>query len=1125
MKYLVKVFKSKPFIVAVALIFIYTLAGFLLTPYLVRHYVPKVVREKIEKEGSIGKVRFNPYVFTFEANDFRINEPDGSPIMGFRRLFIDFELKSLFKWAWTFRRVSLEGLGVHAVIDREGRLNLASLAPPSKASSRKKKDAQPPTLIFEELLIEEGRIDAIDKRQSQPAAIAIHPLTLQMKNLTTVREQEGVQTFTASTAGGEKIQWSGKISLNPVAASGSFSIENLKFSTLSQFARDALNLEQPEGKLTFKADYSVDLGGEKTQVLLSNLSVALTGLGLKLHGAENPFLELPDALLSGGRFDLSGRKVDVGSVRIKGGRARIAVSENGKLDVQRIAKSSGADVPHGFKPPVQRHGDPWKIVLNGFELDGFAVDYEDLSRTSGLRGAVDQLSVGLKAEFEAGSQTKMSLNDVTVGVSGIQAGLPDSTERIIRIDTVGLHGGVYNLSNNRFTADKISVAGGHVDVRRQRDGNLNLAVLFQPGKGVAAKTSDETATEGQPFGFLVNDVSLSGLQAVFSDLTVREDSPILSLEDVSAAVSNVDGRSPMKFNLGIRVREGGRIEAAGTVDPSAPSVDSEIRVTELGLTPFQPFVGKAAEVILKSGTFSTRGNLRHGIKSAGAQTAYHGGFKVEKLRITESDGKETLVGWKSLESNQLSLKLGPDKLDLGEVKVSEPTGKIIIEKDGSFNLAQVIKKDARPKREEKPPSGTADVFTYRLDRVLMSRGQVDFADMSLRIPFGTKVHELKGSITGISSARKLRAQVKLDGRVDDYGTVKVGGEMNTSAPKEFTDISVLFRNVEMSRLTPYSGKFAGRKIESGKLSVDLKYKIENSQLAGDNQIVVVRLKLGEKVESPDAVNLPLDLAVALLEDSSGVIDLGLPVHGDLDSPDFSYGSLIFKAIVNVVTRIATSPFRALAALIPGGGEETFKNIAFEAGSAEVPPPEKEKLAKLAAALQKRPQLRLTVQGRYNPETDRSVLRTAALSRALAARLGQKVESDAEPVLVDYSSPEIGKALERMFRERFGADEFKKLKSELKAAREKAKKEGKPDARAADAEHPAKFAQLLFARLQEVEPLDEAALVRLADTRAQAIIEELGGKLSIPAERLSAASSAAVEKSEPIEAALSLDIIR
>ena len=477
------------------------------------------------------------------------------------------------------------------------------------------------------------------------------------------------------------------------------------------------------------------------------------------------------------------------------------------------------------------------------------------------------------------------------------------------------------------------------------------------------------------------------------------------------------------------------------------------------------------------------------------------------------------------------MQLEPNRLDIGDLRVALLTGKFIIEKNRSINLANVIKPGAEPKKVETPApgraAGTADPFPYRIRRVLVSEGRVDFADLSLPTPFGTKIHELKGIVAGISSAKDARAQVELDGRVDEYGIAKINGELNTADPKAFTDISVVFRNVEMSSLTPYSGKFAGRKIDSGKLSVNLKYKVAQRQLAGDNQIIVERLVLGEKVESPEAMDLPLDLAIALLEDSNGVIDLGLPVKGDLDSPEFSFGAVVWKAFVNLLTKIVTSPFRALGAILPGGeGEESFNSVAFEPGRPDVPPPEKEKLAKLGEALQKRPQLKLVVQGRYNPETDLRELRTASLRRTLAVSLGRKLRRSSEPGPVDFGSPDTGKALEAMFAERFGSDALKALKDEQKAAEDKAKKEAaaKGAASAAEGEprDPGQLAKTMFARLADAEPIGDPELTQLADARAQAIVAELSAAGQIPAERIEVKPSAAVDTKDSVSAALNLE---
>ena len=369
MNRLVRILRSKPFIISASVIVAYTLAGFFLAPYLVRHYVPKIVQEQLKKQAVVGEVRFNPYVFTFEVNDFRMDEPDGQPIVGFKRFFVDFELKSLFKWAWTFRQVSLEGPQVNAVINHDSGLNLAQLAPPATAPPQpaSNKDNGLPRMIFEEIVVDQGQIDFTDRRHSTPAAITFKPFNLQMQNITTLPGQEGPDTITATTSDGETIRWTGRVSLNPVATKGTLAVENLRTATLWEFARDAVNLEPPAGKLTVTADYSVDLGGAEPQVTLANLAVTLTGLVLKMHGGETAFLEMPDLRLSGGRVDLIKQQIEVGKLALAGGRARLAVDENGTLNLERIAKASKAPAPAAPSPPGGA-AKPWKIHLAAFDL-------------------------------------------------------------------------------------------------------------------------------------------------------------------------------------------------------------------------------------------------------------------------------------------------------------------------------------------------------------------------------------------------------------------------------------------------------------------------------------------------------------------------------------------------------------------------------------------------------------------------------------------------------------------------------------------------------------------------------------------------------------------------------------
>jgi hypothetical protein len=215
--------------------------------------------------------------------------------------------------------------------------------------------------------------------------------------------------------------------------------------------------------------------------------------------------------------------------------------------------------------------------------------------------------------------------------------------------------------------------------------------------------------------------------------------------------------------------------------------------------------------------------------------------------------------------------------------------------------------------------------------VRVVNGAANFADLWIQPNYAVNLQNMNGTILGLSSDPKSRAKVDFEGTVDKYAPAKIAGDLNLLSAALYTDLRVSFKGVEMTSVTPYSGRFAGYKIEKGKLSIDVAYLVENRTLAARQRFVIDQLELGERVESADAVRLPLKLAVALLKDRNGVIDIELPMSGSLDDPQFRMGPLIWKAFVGLITKAATAPFALLGSLF-GGGEE-MNLIEFDAGTA------------------------------------------------------------------------------------------------------------------------------------------------------------------------------------------------
>jgi outer membrane protein OmpA-like peptidoglycan-associated protein len=338
---------------------------------------------------------------------------------------------------------------------------------------------------------------------------------------------------------------------------------------------------------------------------------------------------------------------------------------------------------------------------------------------------------------------------------------------------------------------------------------------------------------------------------------------------------------------------------------------------------------------------------------------------------------------------------------------------------------------------------------------------------------------------------------------------------------------VLFRNVEMKPLTPYSATFAGRKIASGKLNLNLEYKIQNSELIGENEVLLEEFTLGERVEAPNAINLPLDLAIALLTDAKGKIDVAVPVRGNVDHPEFRYGRVIWQALVKLITKVVTAPFRALGGLF-GDKTEQMDAIAFNPGSVHLLPPEQEKLTAVSEALKKRPQLKLVVEGRFNTKQDGEALRTERVRHALAEQLGVKLAPNEDPGPIAFDSAKTQKALEKLLENRSGDTAIVDFKTQYeKATGEKAKRPNFAMALIGWASSDTAFYQAMFKELVKLEPLTDSDLKDLALRRAEAIVKELKMTHGLDGTQVSAGTPGPAEKAstETVNTRLRLDVIK
>ncbi|HEX6828304.1 MAG TPA: DUF748 domain-containing protein, partial [Burkholderiales bacterium] len=780
---------------------------------------------------------------------------------------------------------------------------------------------------------------------------------------------------------------------------------------------------------------------------------------------------------------------------------------------------------------------PWKLRVESFTVDGVALNYSDASRATPITIAAGSTRVSLAATAEAGgADLKLVAENIEVGLQGLALSETAGTP-LLAVDSVSLQGGRLDLAEHDVRVQRLAIGGGNIQVVRRADGTIRQVVALQPGEEGKIRRELREAREaakaaGRPWSFALDQLELSGFAIGYADEITKP--PIqYDLEGVNVVVKDIrnDGKTPLAYDVQLKLRQGGSVNVAGTASQAGDAAEAQVKLAGVALKPLASLVSKFATLKLESGEVSCATRIAYQAKQGGPSLKASGTASVDKLLLKEAESGERLLAWKTLAANGVDFSLGPDRLAIKEVRLVEPGAKIVIFEDKSVNLAKAFKGSGAPAAAAPPPKAPAatskgpaatpkapaatpapeKLFPVTVERVQMEKGVVDFADLSLVLPFATQIQDFKGAATGLSSNPASRTSLKFEGQVGEFGQANVDGSLAPFDPKGFTDITVVFRNVAMTPFTPYSATFAGRKIASGKLDLDLQYKIENSNLLGDNKVVLREFTLGEKVESPNAMNLPLDLAIALLTDSEGKIDVAVPVRGNVDSPEFSYGQVIWQAIVNVLTKIVTAPFRALGALF-GGDTESVDAVLFEPGRAELAPPEREKLKKVAEVLGKRPQLKLTAHGAYDAAVDGKAIKDRNLRLALAQKLGHQVAAGEDPGPVAYDNAKTQRALEEIAAERGGKNAVDEFQAGYeKSTGKKAKRVNPVLALIGQASEDREFYRALFAHLVETAPKPDAEIQALAERRAAAIVQELTTKAGLDAARATAG------KAEPAEA--------
>ncbi len=660
----------------------------------------------------------------------------------------------------------------------------------------------------------------------------------------------------------------------------------------------------------------------------------------------------------------------------------------------------------------------------------------------------------------------------------------------LKVPSIDVEGITVEWPERRAAIEKMMIVEPWVSAERLADGNLNWQQYLTRTAADSTPTAPEAPTAPPPWQWSVKVLTLAQGSATITDHVARPAARHdVAGVDVTLSPLGSDSTVPTSIEAAATIDKRATISARGAATRAPFAADLAVKAANLDLRLLSPYLDPGSTVRLVSGVASMDGKVR--ARATRPRMAFDGSAAITRFALADSAG-DSLLTWQAMRVQGIRYTAGPDLARIRKVTLERPFARIAVNKDKTVNLMELS--TMMPTDTTKPP------FPYEVLEVVIDDGRIDFSDAGLIIPFRTTIDSAQGSIKDVASFGGTPGTLELEGKVEEYGLARANGTLRLDDPYAATNIKADFRNINMVSLTPYSATFAGYSITSGTLDVDMDYVIRDRQLTAGHRIVASNLKLGDKVEGGESPGFLVKLAVSLMKDKEGRIKLDVPVEGTVDDPQFSYKGVVWQAVKQMLGKVATAPFRFLGKLLGIGGDDV-ELVDFDPGHTDVIPPERQKLDSLAAEMGRKPELVLSIEGRYDSISDARALRALKLEHRISAQrdsMGKKAQADT-------STSRLARILERLYTSDHGEQTFDSLRTTFReAARADTTRRGSRRDETA-------FWTAVREQLEQAEVVGPGELEQLARDRSQAVVAAMTASGTIEAARVTATDPAPVKR--------------
>ncbi|QOJ20759.1 MAG: DUF748 domain-containing protein [Gammaproteobacteria bacterium] len=928
-------------VIAVVVAALIALATFWLPGY-AKSQLEIHLSEYLQRPVTVASIELKPRTLELTVQGFRIDEKtdaaEARPVLfSFNTLHIGVSFESLKHRAPVVTSITLSEPHMRLVRKNKDQLNISDILERLQQPSDKENTAsdQGTPFSISNIAIQGGRVEFIDQYENTGHTVSEINLSIPVAANINSAQENWIEPRFSAKINDAPLTIDGKLRLFTAAQEAVVAIK-LDNADLTRYNR---YVALPEGTHLLSGFYDSDLNLNFTQEPDKAPEISITGttslrqLALKNNAVATPYqtsLKKLHIVLS---------NVDLGNQK----PARIKLNIDQALLTREGEKEPALSFAKLVIPDITINTATQKIGLGTIALDGFS--------TTLRRDAQGNLDLSrLFSPAGAPAQTAQTKQQVVAHIP-IPARKPSRPASPVKI------------------TEKVT---------EQRD----VAVEDTNNK------NKPDATE-KPWTPQLKSIQLKAAKLRYEDLSMTKVTPMI-VDSLDLTLDDIDlnGIKPLQLTMQGRVNQHGSIKASGALAWSPLAADLLLDLTAVDLVSLQGWLGDKLTALLTSGDISFAGNIKAGGEPLKIQV--NGDGKLANFNIFDSKNAYDLLHWKKLDINRFNFSNDPLHVDIGALYLSDFFARMTILPDGSLNLKQIIQteKPAPPaaavaavESKEHGAAGAKGETPVHIAKIYLQQGNINFNDRFIKPNYRANLTALTGQIGPLYPGKSGKIDIR--GMVGKTAPLHIHGTIDPFSSQLLMDIMAQVKDIDLPPFSPYSGKYVGYEIEKGKLSADVNYQIENGALTADNKIFLDQFTLGEKVESEDAVSLPLDLAITLLKNRRGEINLHLPLKGSIDDPDFNLGDIVFNAFINMISKAITSPFALLGSVFEGG--EELSEISFAPGFAEIEADSAARLKALAGILADRPSLKLEISGHIDPETDYEGLKQAMLQRKVKAQ--------------------------------------------------------------------------------------------------------------------------------------------